>query len=385
MMRELQESEILRIKESFLENKDEIQLSESNIETDLQIDLLSGGSSNINYRVKCKKNSKKFFVKHQTIPPISINYSNNLEREFTVAKYLSKPSIDLSPRPYYLDIKRKIMVTDFVRGYHPKIHDKNIGKILRQIGMAISKFRKFPPELLQFLNTGTRICPREFFHKVIKPSIYKMATQSLFDGSSSFYQFLEEIQSVLLQRLEYEPNHDCTVDWSIVKDNPGETPFGLIHNDLAFRNIIVKPNYRLSFIDFEFADFGDLAYDLAYLISENQLLDTQSKIIIQNCELNPRILDRTNRYIKIFLPLLELANAHWTLNHISKVISGDHTMKDFQLPSTISQNLEYVKWKIRRLASILPLKSPIFNEHQIFFEIQDALKIFETQILISGK
>ncbi|MHA2338052.1 MAG: hypothetical protein ACXACX_12150, partial [Candidatus Hodarchaeales archaeon] len=61
---------------------------------------------------------------------------------------------------------------------------------------------------------------------------------------------------------------------------------------------------------------------------------------------------------------------------------GDPSVKLFQLPSTIAQNLQYVRWKIRRLASILHLKSSFYNEDQIFFEIQNALKIFEAQISI---
>jgi thiamine kinase-like enzyme len=382
-MRTLEETEKSRIRESFLDHKEFIGLNNQQIETGLSFEILSGGSSNVNYKVKCSESSKEFFVKNQTVTPISKHYANNLEREYTVFKYLSNPTIGLTPKPYFLDIKRKVLVAEFISGYHPTISNKDIGTILRRIGLSISKFRSFPIELLQFLNTNTRICPHDFFHKIIRPSIHQLVTQGLVEGSSSVVQFLEEIQAILLRRLEIEPKIDCEIDWNHAENSPSNIPYGLIHNDLAFRNILVRPNNQLIFIDFEFADFGDLAYDLAYLISENQLLFTQTKVILQNIHLNPRILDRTNRYIKIFLPLLELANAHWTLSHISKIISGDPSVKLFQLPSSIAQNLQYVRWKIRRLASILHLKSSFYNEDQIFFEIQNALKIFEAQISIT--
>lgn len=384
-MRTLEEAEKSLIIDSFLEHKDFIGLNSNQIETGLHFEVLSGGSSNINYKVKVLNSSKEFFVKNQRIKPNSRHYINNLEREYTVFKYLSKPNLDLTPKPYFLDNKRKILTAEFISGYHPTISHKNIGSVLQRIGSALSTFRVFPVELLKFLNTGTRLCPHDFFHKIITPSIHQLLTKNLTEGSSSFVQFLEEIQSILLRRLEIEPKIDCNVNWDIIENNPENTPFGLLHNDLAFRNILVGPNNKLSFIDFEFADFGDLAFDLAYLISENQLLLSQTTIILNSCKLNPRILDRTSRYIKIFLPLLELANASWTLTHISKIISGDPSIKLFKLPSTISQNLEYIRWKIRRLARMLNMRSPFFEEDQIFFEIQNALKIFEAQISISGK
>ncbi|HKZ41772.1 MAG TPA: aminoglycoside phosphotransferase family protein, partial [Candidatus Hodarchaeales archaeon] len=345
------------------------------------ISILKGGSSNLNHKVTLGK--KSFFIKHQTVPPASRFYSNNLEREYTACKYLSRPTYSLAPTPYLLDTRKRFLVTEFIDGYHPTLKDLNIGTILQRIGRSLQTFHTFPIDYLQILNTDTRTCPRDFFRKIISPSVYQLARKSLIDGSSMFFQFLGEIETVLKRRLDNEPSQDCIIAWDAVEKNHADSPYQLLHNDLAFRNIIVRQGTgRICYIDFEFADAGDIAYDLAYFASENQLLGPQISTILSNMILSPRIIDRTRRYIRIFLPLLELANAYWTLTLVSKIASGDRDILSFQLPHTIGQNMEYVRWKIRRLAQLLPHRG--FDEDKIFYEVQGALKLFEAQVSISG-
>ena len=74
-------------------------------------------------------------------------------------------------------------------------------------------------------------------------------------------------------------------------------PVGLLHNDLALRNILITndPSRPICFIDWEYADFGDVAYDLAYLQSENQLLSDQIQIIFSIGQVSPYIRDPTLR------------------------------------------------------------------------------------------
>ena len=381
-MRIVEESELIKIREVFHEFGKEVGLSASMIDNDLLITPLSGGSSNSNYHVTFKRVSKSFFVKYQSNIPASQYYQNNLEREYVVSKYLAREELDLAPLPYFLDTKRKILVSEFVYGYQPSPSDKNLVETLEKIGRSIKVFRHFPVDILQMINTNTRVCPRRFFEMIIHPSIHQLATQTLAEGSSDLFQFLEELHTLLLAQLEKEPLRDCILNWKVLTESPQDSPHGLVHNDLAFRNIIIRPNGKICFIDFEFADAGDLSYDLSYLISENNLLNSQMNVIFNNLDLTPRIKERTLRYIRIFLPSLELANAYWTLNHIAKMIKGGENVNMLQVPHTISQNLEYVKWKIRRLNRLMQAAGyqSSTNERQIFFEIQNALKLFEAQI-----
>ena len=384
-MRVIEESEIVRFREVFHEFGSEVGLSSAMIDGNLMITPLSGGSSNSNYHVTFKKISKSFFVKHQSNPPVSQYYQNNLEREYVVSKYLSRKGLDLAPLPYFLDAKRKVLVSEFVYGYQPSAGDKNLVETLEKIGRSINAFRHFPVDILQMINTNTRVCPKGFFEKIIHPSIHQLAMQTLAEGSSALFQFLEELHTLLFSQLEKEPLKDCILDWKTVTESSRDSPHGLVHNDLAFRNIIIRPNGKICFIDFEFADVGDLSYDLAYIISENNLLNSQLELILNNLDLSPRIKERTQRYIRIFLPSLELANAYWTLNHISKMMKGGDNVNMLQVPHTISQNLEYVKWKIRRLNRLMQASGyqSSVNEGQIFFEIQNALKLFEAQVVFN--
>jgi hypothetical protein len=373
------ESEIENLREVFHLFNDEIQISSSVIDSNhFKVEMIPGGSSNINYRVSITKRYQRadFFVKFQSIPPVSRYYLDNLEREYDVTKFLSK--YDLAPTPLFLDRSRRFLISKFIEGRNPNVNDIDFMSVLMNMGKSINIFRKAPISLLQRLNTGTRLCPRKFFHDVIIPTTHSLATKILLEGSPSLFQFLEEISGYLHERLHYEPKSDCIIDWEEYEKNPSMHPWGLIHNDLALRNIIFGLN-NFYYVDWEFSDFGDIAYDLAYIQSENLLLEPQIRSII-GVSLKPYIQERTLRYIRIFLPMLELANAYWTLNHIANLINPQDKKLQLRSPYTITQNLQFIRWKIRRLNRLA--KSSSFDEDQLFQEIQQGLKLFEAHLII---
>ena len=50
-------------------------------------------------------------------------------------------------------------------------------------------------------------------------------------------------------------------------------------------------------------------------------------------------------------------------------------------PYTIGQNLEYVRWKLSKLSRLT--NSGYSNQREIYQEIQQALKMFEVQLILA--
>ena len=377
------EDEIADLRDLFHNINNDLGISSTVIDSNkFEVLVIPGGSSNTNYKIQIQDYPKKeFFVKHQSIAPVSRYYQDNLVREYDVTKFLSQ--YQLAPKPLFLDKSRKYLVSEFSRGVNPNVKDKNFSDVLTGIGNALTVFRKAPISLLKRLTTGTRLCPKRFFTEVISPTTYKLTKQILEEGSSSLFQFLEEINGYLHDRLQYQPQADCRIDWDEYKNNAIGLPWGLIHNDFSFRNFLYSRSIGIKFVDWEFADFGDIAYDLAYLQSENLLLEPQIKTILDVGNFNSYIYERTLRYIRIFLPILELANAYWTLNHITRVMKSASKKIPLRPPNTIGHSLEYVRWKLRRLTRLI--KPSPTDQTQLYQEIQQALKMFEVQLIMTGK
>ena len=266
--------------------------------TQQQVDNVSftqlKGGSNINYKLFFPNNNKVLFFKHNPKPITKTIYGDTLLREFKILTYLFN-ECKITPEPYVHDKNQNVLITEFVEGRRPNVNDIDFSKTLTLIGDSLNYFRTTPVELLRELNTGTRLCPKSFFEKVIKPSLAQYSKNILQEGSSVLFQFLEDITTILAEKLKYEPKLDCKIDWNTYGEEPKYSPHGLLHNDLALRNIIITndPKRPICFIDWEYADFGDIAYDLAYLQSENQLLAEQIHIISEIGHLSSYIHDRS--------------------------------------------------------------------------------------------
>ena len=347
------------------------------------------GGSNINYKLFFPNNNKFLFFKHNPKPLTKTIYGDTLQREFKILTYLFN-ECKITPEPYVLDKSQKVLITEFVQGKRPTVNDIGFSKTLTLIGDSLNYFRTTPLELLRELNTGTRLCPKSFFEKIIRPSVSQYSKNILQDGSSVLFQFLEDITAILADKLKYEPKTDCHIQWDNYEQEPKNSPHGLLHNDLALRNIIVTndPKRPICFIDWEYADFGDIAYDLAYLQSENQLLPEQIHIISKIGQLSTYIQNRTLHYIKIYLPMLELINCYWTIDHITNMISPEESKlgKKIKLrsPYSLNENLNFIRTKIKRMVRLSKLNG--FNtkqtELELLNEMQYALKIFEMQLVL---
>lgn len=344
----------------------------------MSFEQLKGGS-NINFKLEFDNHSK-LFLKHN---PKSIHktlYGDTLERELKINTYLYN-EYKLTPKPIVYDKDESVIITEFIEGRTPNVKDKDFFRTLTLIGNSLNSFRTTPIEILRYLNTGTRTCPRVFYDKVLKPSVAKYTKNLLQEGSSTLFQFLEEITTIIADRLKYEPKNDCFIDWERYSGDQKSVPHGLLHNDLALRNIILtnNPMRPICFIDWEYADFGDIAFDLAYLQSENQILPDQIRIISSVGHLSNYIHQRTVRYIKIFLPMLELINCYWTIDHIASMITPGQKVR-LRSPYTLSENLDFISNKLKRLVRLSNMNSTKETETDLLNEIQFALRIFERQL-----
>ena len=333
-------------------------------------------------------NKKVLFLKHNPKPIENNIYGDTLLREYKILSFLYN-ECKISPEPYIHDKYENILITEFVKGRTPSNKDRDFSKTLTLIGDSLNYFRTTPIKLLRELNTGTRLCPKNFFEMIIKPNVAQYNKNLLQEGSSFLFQFLEDITTILADKIKYEPKSDCRLDWEKYREEPKRYPHGLLHNDLALRNIIVTndPTRPICFIDWEFVDFGDVAYDLAYLQSENQLLPEQIRIISQIGQLSSYIHERTLRYIRIFLPMLELINCYWTINHIIKMILPEESESGKKIrlrsPYSLNENLNFINNKLKRLVRLSKLEGSNSKqtEIQLLNEIQYALKIFESQLV----
>ncbi len=365
-------------------NRDQLGLTQNQINR-VKYTQLKGGS-NINFKLTFQ-NGKVLFFKHNPKPIEKTIYGDTLLREYKIISYLYN-EWKLAPEPYIHDNVQNVLITEFVQGRAPTIKDRDFSKTLTLIGDSLNFFRTTPISLLRQMNTSTRLCPKNFFEKVIKPSVAQYSKNILQEGSSVLFQFLEDITAILVDKLKYEPKSDCQINWESYSQDQENLPHGLLHNDLALRNILItNDNTRpICFIDWEFVDFGDVAYDLAYLQSENQLLPEQIHVISSIGQLSSYIHQRTLRYIKIFLPMLELINCYWTIDHITNLISPDDSKSGKKIklrsPYSLNENLYFISNKLKRLVRLSKLNSinSKQTEIELLNELQYALKIFERQL-----
>ena len=307
-------------------------------------------------------NNKTLFFKHNPKPIEKTIYGDTLLREYNIINYLFH-EYKITPEPYVHDKFQNVLITEFVNGRTPNVRDRDFSKTLALMGNSLNFFRTTPIKILRDLYTGTRICPKNFFEKVIKPSVSQYRKNLLQEWSSVLFQFLEDITAILADKLKYEPKKDCLINWKYYTENLKTMTLCLLHNDLALRNILITndPSRPICFIDWEYADFGDVAYDLAYLQSENQLLSDQIQIIFSIGQVSAYIRDRTLRYIKIFLPMLELINCYWTIDHITKIISPEETKSGKKVklrsPYYLNENLNFIQNKLKRLVRLTKLNT----------------------------
>lgn len=350
-------------------NKTVKQIDES------ELSIVPGGSVNVNYKASFPKSSPLFVKRQVTNQQF---YTDSLEREYDVLRILSQIENINVPSPLYYDQNRKMLITSFIEG---KAVTKKDPKTLHNIGKYLDSLRNTPISLLKRLYTGRRISPRSYWLKEVKPKIMELQCSLLPSGSNYLFEFLNEIIKSLDFALRTEPR-EYHLDWDDFEKNREKYAWvTLVHNDFAFRNLILSEN-ELFAVDWEFADCGDIAFDIASLLTENFISETEAQKILMNINVTTEQKNRIMLNVRRFIPILELANTFWTIDFVSKKFKGDLT--EIRSPYTINENLSYIRYNLQQLTSQFALEQtyPLLNS--LFSELQTALKLFQVNILLEG-
>lgn len=350
-------------------NKTIKQINES------ELSIVPGGSVNVNYKATFPKSSP-LFVKRQVANQQF--YTDSLEREYDVLKSLSMLENINVPSPLFYDQDKKMLITSFIEGIRVSNKDP---KTLQYIGRYLDSLRNAPITLLKRLYTGRRISPRSYWLKEVKPKIMELQCTLLPGGSNHLFEFLNEIIQSLDFALRTEPR-EFQLNWDDFENNREKYAWiTLVHNDFAFRNLILSDK-ELFAVDWEFADCGDIAFDIASLVTENFITEVDAQQILMEIVVSSELKNKIMLNVRRFIPILELANTFWTIDFISKKVKGD--LSEIRSPYTINENLSYIRYNLQQLTFQFAMKQTYSLLNSLFSELQVALKIFQGNILLDG-
>ncbi len=214
------------------------------------VNYLSKGAYNTMYVISSGKENKKFVIRINTHQD---EFSGSgMESEF---KVLSSLPEGIAPKPYVVDVSKKYfpysyMIQSFVSGKHPT---KFSLKLLSQLAKKMS--------LIHSINLSKcGIFPGKFekysLIRLLKPYFKRAETH------------ISEIRNLMNSAKKYVEYHD--------KKNPLKK-FSLIHYDVHYKNLIYDGK-EVYFLDWEFAESGDPAMDIAMLFWYSTLFDSKIKL-----------------------------------------------------------------------------------------------------------
>jgi len=224
--------------------KDKILREILNIRSDADIQsiiLLSGGFSDA-FLYKCIINNKAYVMKCSNRQFEDVR----LEQEFKLFKIAA--ALDISPKVYYTNVKRDVIITEFIDHQLPSSHDprplRENKEWLQDIIKLMKKVHNMPVDKLNLQTTGIY----EDFH-----GIYKSAAKFL-------RQRLNKKEKQLFKRIAKTPRPE------------GKNVFS--HGDFNVANLLYNDK-RFYLIDWERAHFDHYLFDIAH--SSNFLCMTKSE------------------------------------------------------------------------------------------------------------
>lgn len=284
------------------------ELTEKIYETPEAFDLtpIGEGSTNANYRLLF--NECHYFVR---IAPVSAeDLGASIEIEYEVLQAIK--NLYIAPKPIYLNINRRILVTEFMHGVHevnlqdPHTRQK-VFELMHAIDTAgITLSRDFHPYLkVIHLTTLTQTFNDPIFNDEILPTL------------KTIDQFLSEIQEKQLS-----------------------------HFDLHHGNILTD-NTRIWFVDWEYATSGHPFLSLASMASTERWDDNQMKTAL--LEYLPHASQKD--YYALYLNRIVM-DIHWAAwCHVQQTLS--------------CLDMPYATWEAEYMANILNrIKSPFYIEYK---------------------
>lgn len=307
------------------------------------------------------------------------------------------------PKPLYFDEANNILITRYIFGEKPVLNQEIAMSFAKRMKIITKILNDVDIHFLRDLNTNTRTSPVLFWEKYAKPRLRLLQKDALVceGGSTDLCNILYQVESAINTRLTEIDEHEHDIDWE------SETKpwwLSLIHNDFALRNIIqttiVNPNkdeHNFFIIDWEFADAGSMAYDLAFFAVEHQVsVDYVLKFLPMNLKREHRT--KIKHHIIMFMPLVDLINAWSILSKLKeyKTIQdqwlGSAALFDVNthamttkpnilsmMPYTIDQGLYRSLYRLKHLTRQLGIEH---NSTRLFHEAQAILNYFKTKVAL---
>ncbi len=383
-----------------MDNAGKMSISHSDLK-EMSISPLVGGSLNLNYRVIIKNRS--FFVKHQI--KSSVTYKNSIIREYEVLTHLywEKKALYV-PKPLVFDDANKILITDYIPGHKPILKRDSAKELTRCMKTVMKDLKEVDVNFLKHICTNTRTSPHLFWKEYAKPRLRLLQKEAIICeiGSVDFCNVLYQVERAIDSRLEEQDENEYVFDW----DDEKPWWFSLIHNDLALRNMLQISSFRTTassvsspffIIDWEFADAGSIAYDLAFFAAEHQT-SVDYVLNFLPSGFSHQELMKVKTLIITFMPLIDLINAWSILSKLKEYKAmqdqwlstsslADGATYFFSskppllttMPYTIDQGLYYSLRRLRRLNQQLGLK---YDSTRIFHEAQAILNYFKTKVAL---
>lgn len=276
----------------------------------LEMQPLSGGLTNDTY--KCNINENFFVIRFGNKDTNRLSINRGREIKFHNFGNL----LGISPKIYYSDPKKGILITKFITGKFLKSQDLKDNKILMKVVSIIKKLHLNKIEKTQ--KTGT--------------------------------YYLCSINN-LLMNLDFKTGNDIqniryavSIAKAIYDKMPAEKYQVASHNDFFARNLI-NDNGKFWLIDWEYANWGSQYNDLSSLVMEDELNTEQEKIVL-NMYFGFLSLKQYERF-KFVCALYSLQSSVWAFSqlqnntksknsHIFKVAINHHLNKFWK-------NIKYIK------------------------------------------
>lgn len=200
-----------------------------------KFDLLKNqGFSNINYKIQC---DKRTYLCRVFKSDLSVNISR--EYEFKIQKKAHK--LNIAPKPILLDLKNKLMITNFSKGEHKRTLKKkdleNLIITVKKVHTIKTKQKAYKLKK-EFLNYDLELKDKES-KNLIKSSLKE----------------LKKIQKYKKQLV-------------------------LTHHDLNPKNILFLKN-KIKIIDWEYAGVNDCFFDLATIACEFNLDKKEEDLLLK--------------------------------------------------------------------------------------------------------
>jgi len=201
----------------------------------VSLDLLTNqGYCNFNY--KLSTSSDDYLVR-----VFKNNDNVNISRSFEFKVQKSASTKNIAPKPFLVDLKNSLMVTDFINGSH-KLKLKNL-------------------ELIKLINTVKR------YHSIkVNTKEYNLKKDFIF-----YSQILKDKDSKKIISQSFD---------ELLKLKRFKKELVLTHHDLNPKNIIFSKN-SIKIIDWEYAGVNDLFFDLASLCCEFNLSKKEQYLLLK--------------------------------------------------------------------------------------------------------